>query len=120
MARVSVSAVAGSIDSILARYASEVAADLDRAVEEAGKECAADLRKGSPKDTGKYARGWKCSVERGAAGDVRATVHNTAKPSLTHLLELGHAGPHPAPAHPHIGPASARAFADVERRLRHG
>lgn len=39
---------------------------------------------------GTYAKGWTCKVESGITGTT-CTVYNRSKPSLTHLLEKGHA-----------------------------
>lgn len=44
-------------------------------------------------------------------------IHNKAKPGLTHLLEKGHGGPHPARAHPHIADAAQAGVDDLERRM---
>ena len=91
-----------------------------RAVKRAGAKTAKALREVSdPKLTGEYAAGWVSSVEE-AYGGTSATVHNASKPSLTHLLELGHGGPQPAPAHPHIEPAYREGAESLIKELRNG
>lgn len=118
MARsVSVDMLAAAIDEVASSFAAEVEDAADKAVEDAARACARELRATSPKLTGKYAAGWTASVSRDALGSVTATVHNDAKPSLTHLLEFGHGGPHPAGAKPHIAPAADEAISDLIRRL---
>ena len=118
MARsISVDMLADAIGETVSSFAREVEEQADRAVEAAARACASELRGTSPELTGEYAAGWTASVERDALGSVTATVHNDAKPSLTHLLEFGHGGPHPAGAHPHIGPAADEAISDLIRRL---
>lgn len=118
MARsVSVDMLAAAIGEVASSYAREVEADADRAVVAAARACASELRGTSPELSGGYAAGWTASVSRDALGSVTATVHNKAKPSLTHLLEFGHGGPHPAGAHPHIAPAADEAVSDLIRRL---
>nr|DAF27107.1 MAG TPA: hypothetical protein [Caudoviricetes sp.] len=55
-------------------------------------------------------------MEDSGAGFV-VRVHNAKSPGLTHLLEHGHGGPHPAPAHPHIEKAANEAFSELDRRM---
>lgn len=82
-----------------------------------GQDTAKALRSSSPRLTGRYRSGWTSSMEdRGSYYTVR--VYNSKSPGLTHLLEHGHGGPHPAPAHPHIERAANEAFAELERRMR--
>ena len=76
-----------------------------------------DLRETSPKMTGKYAKGWKSDMHHDAAGSPYVRIHNSKKPGLTHLLEHGHGGPHPAKAHPHIEAAYARGVAFLTDRM---
>ena len=76
-----------------------------------------DLRDTSPKQTGKYAKGWTSDMHHAADGSPYVSVHNTKKPGLTHLLEHGHGGPHPAKAHPHIEAAYERGVAFLTERM---
>lgn len=55
---------------------------------DAGKQAVRALRQESRKRSGKYAKGWKSTVESGATG-VEVTVHNS-RYQLTHLLENDH------------------------------
>ena len=76
------------------------------------------LKDASPKLTGKYAKGWKSTMHHAADGSPFAVVHNAKKPGLTHLLEHGHGGAHPAKAKPHIEAAyyaGARHLLEITR-----
>lgn len=94
-------------------------------IELAAKETVDDLKKTSPYETHSkgargrhYRTGWKFDIDMTLTGKTRATVYNSTKPGLTHLLEHGHGGKHPARAYPHIGPAFNRAKAKLEARMR--
>ncbi|MGL5172350.1 MAG: hypothetical protein ACRC75_00745 [Olsenella sp.] len=76
-----------------------------------------DLKDTSPKLTGKYAKGWKSDMHHAADGSPYARIHNVKKPGLTHILEHGHGGPHPAKAKPHIEAAYERGVAFMTERM---
>lgn len=61
---------------------------LQQRAQDAGKQAVKALKHESRKRTGKYAKGWKSTAQRGATG-VEATVHDTQY-QLTHLLENDH------------------------------
>lgn len=61
---------------------------LRQRAQDAGKQAVKALKHESRKRTGKYAKGWKSTAQRGATG-VEVTVHNTQY-QLTHLLENDH------------------------------
>lgn len=84
---------------------------------QAGAKKAVDyLKTNSPQKTGMYRKGWK-SKETTEAGGIKAVVYQSSKPQLTHLLELGHGGRSPAPAHPHISPAYQQGKTEMLREL---
>lgn len=110
-----------AFSEILENFKREVDTDTERAVRRVGKETAEELKQTSPRRAGSsrhYADGWKSTMERDGYGGSVAHVHNTTKPSLTHLLELGHGGPAPARAYPHIAPAYKKGVAKLEKELR--
>lgn len=76
-----------------------------------------DLKDTSPKQTGEYAKGWTSDMHHAADGSPYVSVHNAKKPGLTHLLEHGHGGPHPAKAHPHIEAAYERGVTFLTDRM---
>ena len=62
---------------------------LQQRAQDAGKQAVKALKHESRKRTGKYAKGWKSTAQRGATG-VEVTVHN-AQYQLTYLLENDYA-----------------------------
>ncbi len=74
--------LAGEIVLAVRIYTEEVGAAIEEAVKETAQALAADLRETSPKDTGKYAKGWTARKE----GPGRYVVYNKKKYQLTHLL----------------------------------
>lgn len=88
--------------------------DVDDAVKEAlpkvGKETVKELKTTSPKDTGRYSKGWRQKVETERLGS-KLTVYNADAYQLTHLLENGHAsrGGGFVSGRPHIKPAQDKA-----------
>ncbi|MGH1014827.1 HK97 gp10 family phage protein [Bacillus mycoides] len=109
---------AGEIARELQRYANLVEEDMEAAKEQVANDLVEELKQKSPKDTGKYAKGWRKKKD----GDA-IVVHNALKPQVTHLLENGHAkaGGGRAPAQVHIRPAEEKAINDftelVERAI---
>ncbi len=75
------------------------------------------LKETSPKLTGKYAKGWTNKMHHAADGSPFAVVHNVKKSGLTHLLEHGHGGPHPAKAKPHIEAAYYAGVRHLDERM---
>lgn len=77
------------------------------------------LKSTSPKQSGKYARGWKVKAQDGGY-----VVYNDKHYRLTHLLENGHdvivngkkVGR--AKAYPHIKPAEQEGIKDFEQEVR--
>lgn len=105
------------ICAIVRDYVSDVERSSERDVGEVAEHVAADLRATSPKRHGGYAGGWAAEPDGESASPSAWRIHNRKKPGLTHLLEKGHGGPHPARAHPHIAPAAERGMAELKRRL---
>ncbi|MFN2746968.1 HK97 gp10 family phage protein [Bacillus sp. z60-18] len=78
--------IAREIAQALKEFTGDVERGLEKEKERVAKEGAAKLKRTSPKDTGKYAKGWR-EKKNGSA----RVVYNATKPQLTHLLEKGHA-----------------------------
>lgn len=102
----------------LSQYSQEVADGIKKKVNEVADKMVKRLKQTSPKDTGKYAKGWKKKVEFENNEDIRVRVYNSTKPQLTHLLENGHAKQNGGRVNgkPHIGPAEQEA----EKKLTNG
>ena len=107
------------ITAIVCDYVADVEDSAERDVRAVAQDVAADLQATSPRRHGGYAGGWVAEPDDEGASGSAYRIHNRKKPGLTHLLEKGHGGPHPAPAHPHIADAAERGFSELERRL-HG
>ena len=102
---------------ILKDYTIEVERTLEKEAARIATETAKELRSTSPrsKKTGRhYADGW--TKKKTPEGQV---VYNKNKPSLTHLLEKGHAkvGGDRVAGTPHIEPAEKRAIQDFENSV---
>lgn len=61
---------------------------LQKRAKDAGNQAARALKRESRKRSGKYAKGWKSTAQRGADG-IEVTVH-AKEYQLTHLLENDH------------------------------
>lgn len=103
------------LTALMKQYSEDVSAEIEEALTKIGKEAAAMLRSGSPRHTGKYAKGWRSDISKDS-GSIEVIVHESTKQAaLTHLLERGHktrGGRHFVAADPHIQPV--REWADAE------
>lgn len=91
----------------LTEYSDDVEDDLNRAKDNISKEAVTELKSGSPKKTGDYAKGW--ARKKTAHGYV---VYNRTDYQLTHLLERGHMKRNGGrtKAIPHIAPVEAKVI----------
>lgn len=78
-----------AIDKILTEYFDGVETESTRLVAEVAAETTAKLQGTSPKDTGKYAKGWRVKQGKKAKARNEVEIYNT-RYQLTHLLEHGH------------------------------
>lgn len=107
--------------TMLANYGAFVADVLTESIDEVSKEACKKLKANSGQfgGTGKYARGWTVTKEKGRL-NVVATVHGK-KPtcSLAHLLENGHAkrGGGRTAGRVHIAPVNDWAQDEVLDRM---
>lgn len=123
MARtIGVDSISAAFAQVFEEYGREVDESLRSDLQYAGEFGANEASRLSPKDSGDYARGWDYSTEVDPYGGLSVVIHQTKKPSLTHLLEKGHmdrAGGW-TDAREHIEPTFERASEVLERRLRNG
>lgn len=98
----------------LQRYANVIEEDMEVAKEEVADNLVGELKQKSPKNTGRYSKGWRKKKDGNAI-----IVHNALKPQLTHLLEKGHAKANGGrvPAKVHIAPAEEHAINDFVERV---
>lgn len=86
MAKVRIDGISNEIAKALQEFTEEVEEGLEKAKEKVVKDGVKTLKKTSPSNTGRYKKGWRATKQDGAM-----VVHNAERPSLTHLLENGHA-----------------------------
>ena len=93
--------VGNMLVQIVGEYTDRQKEKVNKAVSAGAKATKRTLALNSPELTGEYAKGWRIKNSY-SGGSKKAVVYQAKKPGLTHLLEHGHGGPHPAGAHPHI------------------
>ncbi len=110
----SIDNLAREITRELQRYENIVEEDLETAKEEVANDLVDELEQKSPKNTGKYRKGWRKKKDGNAI-----VVYNALKPQLTHLLEKGHAKANGGrvPAKVHIAPAEEKAINEFLERV---
>jgi len=115
---VSIDQLAVEITQAVADYTEAVTAAIEKEVETTAKAVQADIKADSPRRTGEYAKGWARKKEK-QQGAISYTIYNKNKPTLTHLLEYGHAkrGGGRVEGKPHIEPAADRHIPAMERRI---
>ncbi|MDR3136772.1 MAG: hypothetical protein LBU07_05100 [Coriobacteriales bacterium] len=106
----------GELYATLARYSDDVREAAAEQTDITARDIVDELRAASPRESGDYARGWGTKSDAfGARGAFGRTVYQRSKPSLTHLLEHGHAkrgGVGRVAGIPHIAPVEQR-YADI-------
>lgn len=116
---ISIDDLADTLAEELAGYSQEVTDDLKREVKQVAKEMVAELKAHSPRDSGDYASGWTSTTESEGRNTVQVRVYNRKKPTLTHLLENGHAKVNGGRVEgkAHIGPAEQAAEKRLENKV---
>lgn len=77
------------LTDILNEYSEEIQEAITEEAERIAKNGSNRLKQTSPKNKGKYAKGWKVKTKKGK-GYVSSTIHNSTNWQLTHLLEKPH------------------------------
>lgn len=126
MANIPLEQLGNEIAKILSEYTEDVIEGIDKAGQKVANEAVKELKAKSPKKTRVYAKGWTKKTEK-KYGDVSTVIiHNKNKPSLTHLLEHGHAkrGGGRVEGKPHIRPVEEQVInefsTEVERIVKGG
>ncbi len=111
--------IAVAIQDILSEYSKEVAEAVRLEIDEIAVEGAKEIAEKSPKKSGHYAGGWGVIKTQGFTTKYTATIANLSKPSLTHLLEKGHAKSNGGRVEgkPHIGPVYDRITKEAPMRI---
>ena len=120
MMAVAVSELAQAVMGALEEYQEEVTEGVKQSVQEAANLCLKEVKAGSPKSTGAYAKSWAIKTAFESGTDLRVQVHNRKHYRLTHLLEDGHANVDGGrtPGQPHIGPAADKAAEKLEKDVK--
>lgn len=114
MSAVNINDLASEITNALKEYTTEIEEGLEEAQMKAAQDGAKKLRSSSPKNTGKYAKGWRAKKE-----DRGWVIYNSTRGQITHLLEKGHAkrGGGRVPGRVHILPVEEQAIDQYEREV---
>lgn len=117
---ISVDALEAEFRHIVDEKLEDVNAKVGSAVRKGGKATVDGIRSHGEdhKITGEYLAGWRVKTEGGTLSGYTATVYNETRPGLPHLIEFGHGGPQPAPAHPHIADAYEEGVKVFEAELK--
>ena len=87
--------LASAVNEVLEEYGKEVETTVAKVIPDVAKETVSKLNVDSPvrkgEGGGEYASGWAETQTESALGKVTVNVYNAKKPTLTHLLEYGHA-----------------------------
>lgn len=120
MVKVKVDNLTDAIMKELSAYRKDVTDGLKQEIKEAAKECLAEIKRNSPRDTGSYRKGWRRKTVYEGWDDIRIDVYNKTDYQLTHLLEYGHAKVNGGrvDGKPHIGPAQQNTEKKLERKVR--
>lgn len=118
--------VAEQISAILQEYEKEALDTIEQTFNQVARDTVSQVKAGSPKDSGKYARGWTAKKAK-KLGGFSVVIYNKNRASLTHLLEKGHVVRNQfgtygrARPQPHIAKAqefgNARLLAELTRKL---
>lgn len=119
MNNISIDKLGAEVNKLLTEYQEDVLKTVQEVLPKVGKDAVKELKKTSPKKTGKYAKGWKSEVEESRTGTT-VTVFNATRYQLTHLLEKGHAnrGGGRTNGIPHIKPTEEHAIKNAVDELK--
>ena len=114
--------IKAGVNNILKEFKDEAMDALNESIEETSKESVKKLKATSPKNKGKYARGWRADIRWARLG-TSATIYNVNY-RLPHLLEHGHATRNgngrvypDTPAHPHIAKVEEGIGEEILKKL---
>lgn len=119
MANISIDELSGEITLAVQQYTEDVSKSIEKKIDVTASDIVAELKTTSPKDTGKYAKGWTSKKDT-SGGSYKRVVHNKEKPGLVHLLEFGHAKVNGGrvDGRPHLRPAYDRHAGKLEKAIK--
>lgn len=101
-AKIDISDLGDEITRMCQAYINEVDDGAKKAIHAAGIESRKYLREYKTiRGLGFYGKSWRMKTTGSVFGEYEAVIYSTM-PGLPHLIEFGHAGPAPAPPHPHM------------------
>lgn len=109
------------IKKALSEYVDTSTEDMKKAFKDVAKSAVKTLKATSPKDKGKYAKGWKVTDE--SQGHHISLVVNNSRYQLSHLLENGHKVIAYGKSYgyisgmQHIAPVEGQAIRDIEKAI---
>lgn len=111
MADISIDQLAAAITNAVRDYTEDVSEAIERKVDEIAEDVRATTARDSPKNTGKYAKGFKITKQ-----GSRRIIWNKKDHRRVHLLEFGHAkrGGGRVRAYPHLRPAYDKHVGELE------
>lgn len=90
MSSIKINDLSKAVQEVVKEYSDDVQDILDEATEKYTAKALKGVKAGSPKQTGKYKKGWKKKIDKKRL-TVSGTVYNATSYQLAHLLEFGHA-----------------------------
>lgn len=90
MSSIKINDLSKAVQEVVKEYSDDVQDILDEATEKYTAKALKGVKAGSPKQTGKYKKGWKKKIDKTRL-TVSGTVYNATSYQLAHLLEFGHA-----------------------------
>ena len=124
--KISIDALTDTVMEYLNEYADTSAADVKKAVKNAGTTVKKEMQSSAPKDTGAYSKSWAVKNTKETSRSLEVTVYSRNRYQLAHLLEHGHAkrGGGRVAGRSHIAPAEEAGIrqleSEIERSLRDG
>lgn len=120
--KIGIDELSNSVEKILSEYTDEVKKEADLIAKETATKTAEELKVTSPKNKGKYARGWSVKAVSGRMSN-NYVVHNKKYYRLTHLLENGHVIRNKSGTYgrtraiPHIEPAEEKGINEFKKKI---
>lgn len=113
---------ADTITASLQQFSDEKTKEIKNIITDKSKELAENIKRDSPRrktNGGKYAKGWTAKKDFENNLNIQYTIFNRAEPSLTHLLENGHAKKDGGRVEgiPHIAPNTEKIEKEIDKEI---
>lgn len=106
------------VTEILNEYSEDIQEAISDVIPSIAKKGVSTLKNTSPKNTGKYSRGWRVKTQKGR-GNITSTIYNATDWQLTHLLEKPHLKRNGGLTTPkiHIKPVEEQCISETETKI---